>query len=62
MKAPADKPVNKGGKPRTLTGGQRKNVYFDEPSLIEAKRLGNGDLSKGVRLALQLSARTKASE
>ena len=39
-----------------LNGATRRNVYLDEPSVVEAQRLGGGDMSHGIRLALQASA------
>lgn len=42
---------------RKLERGQRKNIYMDQPSIEEAMRQGGGDLSKGVRRALEAAAK-----
>lgn len=43
------KPV---GAPRQLEGGKRHNVYLDWKTVREAMRLGNGNLSEGLRVAV----------
>lgn len=48
---PAEKrPV---GRPANI-GGKRVQVYLDEASLAKAARLGNGNVSEGIRKALQM--------
>jgi hypothetical protein len=46
------KPV---GRPSSLQNGKRVNVYLDAISLDAAAKLGNGNVSEGIRLALQKS-------
>lgn len=40
------------GRPPELEGGKRVNVYLDARSLARAARLGDGNVSEGIRLAL----------
>lgn len=42
-----------GGRPQEMTGGKRVNVYLDEESLAAASRLGDGNVSDGIRKALR---------
>ena len=42
-----------GGRPATLTGGKRVNVYLDDASLDAAAKLGDGNVSEGIRVALK---------
>lgn len=42
----------KSGRPEELRGGRRINVYLDADSLAAAERLGNGNVSAGIRAAL----------
>lgn len=49
------------GRPSIMKGGQRVNVYLNDRSLEIAKRLGNGNVSAGVRLALKSSETTSES-
>ncbi|MGI4812001.1 MAG: hypothetical protein ACRYG5_06695 [Janthinobacterium lividum] len=44
------------GRPSTMTGGKRVNVYLDDASLARATVLGDGNVSEGIRLALAKSA------
>jgi hypothetical protein len=41
------------GRPSSLDGGKRVNVYLDSASLEHAATLGNGNVSEGIRIALQ---------
>lgn len=41
------------GRPREMDGGKRVNVYLDAESLERAAELGNGNVSEGIRIALQ---------
>jgi hypothetical protein len=40
------------GRPFSMEGGKRVNVYLDADSLIRAEKLGSGNVSEGIRLAL----------
>lgn len=40
------------GRPPELQGGARHNVYLDTVSIARAKKLGRGNLSQGIRIAL----------
>lgn len=40
------------GRPAELEGGTRTNIYLDDASKANARRLGKGNLSLGVRIAL----------
>ena len=40
------------GRPDTMDSGRRIQVYLDAPSLAIAERLGNGNVSAGIRVAL----------
>lgn len=46
----------KRGVPPKMSDGQRKQVFLDDASLEEAKRLGKGEVSAGIRLALRHTA------
>jgi hypothetical protein len=35
-----------------LEGGARRNVYLDAVSIARAKKLGKGNISEGIRIAL----------
>ena len=41
------------GRQATMTGGGRINVYLDDESAEIAALIGNGNVSKGIRLALK---------
>lgn len=41
------------GRPVSLDAGKRVNVYLDSDSLERAAKLGNGNVSEGIRIALQ---------
>lgn len=41
-----------GGRPKTIDGARRVNMYLDEHSIAKAKELGRGNLSEGIRAAL----------
>lgn len=41
------------GRPAELDGGKRVNVYLDAPSMERAADLGKGNVSEGIRIALQ---------
>ena len=40
------------GRPAELEGGERKNVYLDAASVAKARKLGKGNISVGIRIAL----------
>jgi hypothetical protein len=44
---------NAVGRPAKMDDGKRKNVYLDAASLARAAELGNGNISEGIRIALQ---------
>lgn len=44
---------NNAGAPTKLDGGKRVNVYLDAETLAEAERIGNGNVSEGIRIALK---------
>lgn len=41
------------GRPNEMDGGKRIQVYLDDESLTIAARLGNGNVSEGIRMALK---------
>ena len=41
------------GRPPSLYGGKRVNVYLDAASLKAADKLGGGNVSEGIRIALK---------
>jgi hypothetical protein len=45
--------TNNAGRPETLDGGKRVNVYLDSASLAKAAELGSGNVSEGIRIALK---------
>lgn len=47
-----DGPPRKPGRPRLPQAMRRVNLYLDSASLAIARRLGNGNTSAGIRLAL----------
>jgi hypothetical protein len=40
------------GRPTELEGGARHNVYLDTTSIARARKLGKGNVSEGIRIAL----------
>ena len=50
-----DNQPNGPGRPAELADGKRLNVYLDSRSMETATRLGDGNLSLGIRLALEAS-------
>ena len=44
------------GRPFEMEGGKRVNVYLDKESLDIANRIGNGNVSDGIRKALKKHA------
>lgn len=45
-------PSGQVGRPTEMEGGRRVNVYLDADSLEAAARLGRGNVSEGIRIAL----------
>lgn len=45
-------PSGRIGRPRLMEGGRRFNIYLDSVSLETADKLGGGNISEGIRLAL----------
>jgi hypothetical protein len=43
----------KPGRPSEMTGGKKVNTYLDAESVAIATRLGNGNVSEGIRKALK---------
>lgn len=50
-----DWPPGQVGRPAEMTGGKRVNVYLDAESLEAAAKLGDGNVSEGIRVALAKS-------
>jgi len=48
----APKPPAKRGAPFQMTGAVRRNIFTDAESWATAQRIGNGNASLGIRLAL----------
>ncbi len=46
-------PTGQVGRPSEMESGRKVNSYLDADSIAIATRLGNGNLSKGIRLALK---------
>lgn len=40
------------GRPAEMAGGKRTNIYLDEDGRSVAEKLGNGNVSEGIRIAL----------
>lgn len=40
------------GRPAQMVDGKRVNVYLDSASIAAAKKIGDGSVSEGIRLAL----------
>lgn len=43
---------NDPGRPPEMAGGKRTNIYLDEDGRATAEKLGNGNVSEGIRIAL----------
>jgi len=41
------------GRPSEMAGGKKVNTYLDAESIAIARRLGNGNVSEGIRKALK---------
>lgn len=44
------------GRPSEMSGGKKVNTYLDAESIAIATRLGNGNVSEGIRKALKAAA------
>lgn len=44
------------GRPPEMSGGRKVNTYLDADSIAIAMRLGNGNVSEGIRKALRKAA------
>lgn len=42
-----------GGRPAKIIGGKRIDVYLDDSSVAAAAKLGGGNVSEGIRVALK---------
>ena len=42
-----------GGRPKVIDGGKAVKILLDATSIARAKKLGNGNVSEGIRLALR---------
>lgn len=49
------------GRPTLLEGGKRINVYLDAESLDTAQKIGGGNASEGIRIALAEGAHGRAT-
>jgi len=47
---------SKGGRPQEMAGGRRVNTYLDAASVALAVKLGNGNVSEGIRIAVKMAA------
>ena len=45
-------PKRKPGRPKVLKDGSRVNVFLDRATIDKAKRIGQGELSAGLRQAV----------
>lgn len=43
------------GRPQEMAGGKRVNTYLDADSIAIAQRLGDGNVSDGIRKALKMA-------
>lgn len=55
-KAKSDKAKHPGGRPPTLKDGKAVQVYLDASSLAIADKLGDGNVSQGIRVALRAAS------
>ncbi len=46
-------PKREPGRPEAMTEGRRVQVYLDAKTIEEARKLGDGNLSNGIRRALE---------
>lgn len=43
----------KPGRPQEMAEGKRRNIYIDAESWDKAQKIGNGNASDGIRIALE---------
>lgn len=43
------------GRPAEMDGGKRTNIYLDADGRATAERIGNGNISDGIRIALAMA-------
>ncbi|AXE33150.1 hypothetical protein [Chromobacterium phragmitis] len=53
--------ASNAGAPQKMQGGARHNVYLDAASIAAALALGDGNISRGIRLALKANAELERS-
>lgn len=46
------------GRPAEMTGGKRTNIYLDDDSRSIAEKLGNSNVSEGIRIALKMASKS----
>ncbi len=54
MKSTQPEPKRQPGRPSEIEG-KKVNTYLDKESIATAMRLGNGNVSLGIRIALKLA-------
>lgn len=47
------------GRPPTMEGGKRRNIYLDDATAEAAKALGGGNVSEGLRRAVEIALRSE---
>jgi hypothetical protein len=57
---PSTTPPRKGRPPLIEKAGKRTTLYLTEHDMELARRLGDGNASKGIRQALELAAKKTA--
>ena len=50
------------GRPDELVEGRRVNLYLDQETLDKAQQLGDGNVSKGIRIAVGRAKTKKENE
>lgn len=44
------------GRPQEMSGGKRVQVYLDDDSVSAASKIGDGNVSNGIRKALKMAS------
>lgn len=44
--------TNKFGRKPILSGGKKYDVFLDQPTVENARKIGDGNISKGIRTAV----------
>ena len=52
--------IGTAGRPTEMSGGKKVNTYLDAESVAIAARLGNGNVSEGIRKALKIAITTSS--